>query len=235
MADGRLVDAVGKLRRPRCGTSVSVSSKMRSMAARMVSRPYLSNSSSMRRAASRQAAICDFMSPSEDSGKADVVLEHAVERLVELAFAVDLELIELQSLEPGIDHARAGAETGGAAADVDPVRAHHREHQQLALVEIGHVDDDVVEVLAGDRLVVGDDDVARLEALGAVALHAVDDDDAEVGDEVRDAADILRDQLALGVEQRGADSRAPRRSSCCRRCAAGRPPSRWRRRAARCG
>ena len=144
------------------------------------------------------------MSPSEDFRKPDIVLEHAVERLVEHAFAVDLVLIELQSLEPGIDHARAGAETGGATADVDPVGAHHRKHQQLALMEIGHVDDDVVEVLAGDRLVVGDDDVARLEALGAVALHAVDDDDAEVGDEVRDAADILRDQLALGVEQRGA-------------------------------
>ena len=39
----------------------------------------------------------------------------------------------------------------------------------------------------------------------AVALHAVDDDDAEIGDEVRDAADVLRDQLALGVEQRGAE------------------------------
>ena len=47
-------------------------------------------------------------------------------------------------------------------------------------------------------------DVARLEAVAAVALHAVDDEDAEIGDEVRDAADILRDQLALSVEQRGA-------------------------------
>ena len=65
----------------------------------------------------------------------------------------------------GIGDGRAGAEAGRGAADVDPVRAHHQEHQQLALVEIGHVDDDVVEVLAGHRLVVGDDDVARLEAV----------------------------------------------------------------------
>ena len=37
-----------------------------------------------------------------------------------------------------------------------------------------------------------------------VALHAVDDEDAEIGDEVGDAADILRNQLAVRVEQRGA-------------------------------
>ena len=38
----------------------------------------------------------------------------------------------------------------------------------------------------------------------AVALHAVGDDHAEIGDEMRHAADVLRNQLALGVEQRGA-------------------------------
>ena len=137
--------------------------------------------------------------------KADVVLEHAVERLVDLALAVDLELIELQALEPGIGHLRAGAEAGRGAADVDPVRPHHGEHQELALVEIGHVDDDVVEMLAGDRLMIGDDHVARLETVAPVALHPVHDDDAEIGDEMRDAADILRDQLALGVDERGAE------------------------------
>ena len=167
--------------------------------------------------------------------EADVVLEHAVERLVELAGLVDLQLVELQPLEPRIGDRRARAEAGRHAADVDPVRAHHHEHQELALVEIGRVDDDVVEVLAGDRLVVGDDDVARLEALGAVALHAVDDDDAEIGDEVRHAADVLRHELAVGRRSARCRSRAPRRSSCCRRCAAGRPPSRWRRPAAHCG
>jgi len=76
---------------------------------------------------------------------------------------------------------------------------------QLAVVEVGRVDDDVVEVLAGDRLMVGDDDVARGEAVPAVALHGVGDDDAEVGDEMRHAADVLADQLAGGVDQRGAE------------------------------
>ena len=49
--------------------------------------------------------------------------------------------------------------------------------------------------------VVGDDDVAGLEALRAIALHAVDHDDAEVGDEMRHAADVLADQPSVGVEQ----------------------------------
>ena len=84
------------------------------------------------------------------------------------------------------------------------MRPHHTEHQKLALVEIGRVDDNVVEVLAGDRLVVGDDYVARLETAAAVALHAIDHQDAQIRNEVRDAADILRDQLALQIEQRGA-------------------------------
>ena len=48
-------------------------------------------------------------------------------------------------------------------------------------------------------------DVAGLEALAAVALHAVDDDDAEIGDEVRHAADVLRHELAVGIDQRGAE------------------------------
>jgi hypothetical protein len=54
-------------------------------------------------------------------------------------------------------------------------------------------------VLAGHRLVVGDDDVARLEAVRAVALHPVGHQHAQVGDEMRHAADILRNELALGV------------------------------------
>ena len=47
----------------------SVSSKIRLMAASIVSRPNFLNSSSSLRIASRHAAICERMSPSEDSGK----------------------------------------------------------------------------------------------------------------------------------------------------------------------
>ena len=137
--------------------------------------------------------------------KADVVLDDAIKRLVEHALAIDLELIELHALEPRIGDLRTGAEAGRSAADIDPMRAHHGEHQKLAAVEIRHVNDDVIEMLAGDRLMIGDDRVARRKALGAVALHAVGDDDAEVGDEVRNAADILRDELAFGIDQRGAE------------------------------
>ena len=136
--------------------------------------------------------------------KPNVVLDHAVERLVELAFLVDLELVELEPFEPGIRYRRAGPKSSALSADVDPVRPHHAEHQQLPPVEIGHVDDNVVEMLSGHRLMIGDNDVARLESVAAVALHAVDDEDAEIGNEVGDAADILRNQLAVRVEQRGA-------------------------------
>src|SRR5207253_4552233 len=48
-------------------------------------------------------------------------------------------------------------------------------------------------------------DVAGRKALPAVAPHAVGDDDAEVGDEMRYPADVLADQLAGGVDQRGAE------------------------------
>jgi hypothetical protein len=137
--------------------------------------------------------------------EANVVLDDAIERVVENALAVDFALIQLQAFEPRIGHLRPGAEAGRGAADVDPVRTHHREHQQFAAIEIRHVNDDVVEMLAGHRLMVGDDDVTRLEALDAVTAHAVSDENAEVGDEVRDAADILRNQLALEIDQRGAE------------------------------
>lgn len=50
-------------------------------------------------------------------------------------------------------------------------------------------DDDVVETLAGDRPVIGDDHVARREPLPAVMLHAVGDDNAKIGYKMRNAAD----------------------------------------------
>ena len=138
-------------------------------------------------------------------GEANVVPEDAIHLLVEFALLIDLDLIELQALLPGVGHGGAGAKACAHAANIDPVGAHHGEHQQLALEEIGHVDDDVVEVLARHRLMVGDDDVAGLEALGAIALHAVHHDHAEVGDEMGHAAYVLADEIAIGGEQRGAE------------------------------
>ncbi len=138
-------------------------------------------------------------------GKADVVLEHAIQRLVDLARLVDLELVELQPFHPRIGDGGPGAEAGAHAAHVDPVCAHHREHQELALIEVGHVDDDVVEVLPRHRLVIGDDHVAGGETILAVALEAVGDDDAEIGHEMRHAAHVLADQLAVGVDERGTE------------------------------
>src|SRR6266480_3199610 len=69
--------------------------------------------------------------------KPDIVLDHAVEGVVESAFFVNLELVELEPFEPGVADRGTCAESGALPADVDPVRPHHAEHQEFALVEIG--------------------------------------------------------------------------------------------------
>jgi hypothetical protein len=132
--------------------------------------------------------------------EADVVGDHPQHLLVGLTALVDLDLIELQAFLPRIDDRRAGAETGTVAAHVHPVRAHDRKRRQLVFEEERREDANVVEMLPRDALMIGDHDVARREAVDAVAFHAVLDHDAEIGDEVRDAADVLREQAALDVE-----------------------------------
>ena len=132
--------------------------------------------------------------------KADVVGDHPQHLLVGLTALVDLDLIELQPFLPRIDDRRAGTETGAIAAHVDPVRAHDRKCRRFVFEEERREDTDVVEVLSRDALVVGDHHVARREAVDPVAVHAILDHDAEIGDEVRDAADVLREQPALDVE-----------------------------------
>jgi hypothetical protein len=79
------------------------------------------------------------------------------------------------------------------------MRAHHREHQQLALEEIGHVDDHIVQVLTVDCLVIGDDHVFGLEAVGPVRLDPILDYRAQISDEVRDTADVKGDGIELCV------------------------------------
>ncbi len=59
-------------------------------------------------------------------------------------------------------------------------------------------------MLPGDTLMVHQDDVARREAGTSEALDPIFDHDAEIGHEVRDAADVLRDQPSVHVEQRAA-------------------------------
>src|SRR6185312_11188346 len=137
--------------------------------------------------------------------KADVVADDAIERFVALAGFVELQLVELQPFLPRIDEIAPRAEAGAGAANIDPMRPHHREQHQLALEEIGHIDDDVVEVLPRHGLVIHDEDIAGGEAVLAIDPDAVGDDDAEIGDEMRDAADILAEQLALGVDEGGAE------------------------------
>ena len=133
--------------------------------------------------------------------KADVVGYDPQQLGVRLAGLVDLELIELKTLGPRIARAER-TEPGRQATDVDPVGAHRREAGQFSIQEERRVDDDVVEVLSGHGLMVGDHHVARLEAVQAIAVNAILDHDAHVGDEVRNTADVLRHQRAFGIEQR---------------------------------
>ena len=90
------------------------------------------------------------------------------------------------------------------AADVDPVRAVGGEADELAVVEAGRIDHDVVEVLAADLALVHHHHVAGREAVEAVARDAVGDRDAEVGEEDRQAAAVLRDHARLRVDQAAA-------------------------------
>jgi hypothetical protein len=90
------------------------------------------------------------------------------------------------------------------AADVDPVRAVGGEADQFVAVEARRIEHDVVEVLAAHLALIHDDDVARREALEAVAFNPVGDRDAEVGEEDRQAAAVLRDHPRLGVDQSAA-------------------------------
>ncbi len=137
-------------------------------------------------------------------GKADVVANEREHLLIDDAAFVDLQLIELQPFAPRIVRAVTGPEAGREPADVDPMCAHHRERDELVFIEDRRVHDHVVQVLPSRGLMVVQKHVAGLEARSAVARDRVLDDHAEIRDEMRDAADVLRDQRAVGVEQRGA-------------------------------
>ncbi len=57
-------------------------------------------------------------------------------------------------------------EANAHAANIDPVRAVGGKADQLALMEAGRVDHDVVQVLAADMAVVHDEDIALDETPG---------------------------------------------------------------------
>jgi hypothetical protein len=103
-------------------------------------------------------------------GIADVVLDDPPRGLVQPAGVPQLDLIELQALQPRVGRV-PGAEPRAQATDVDPVRAGRREPEQLAAGKARRIDHDVVQVLPRDALVIGDHDVAWPESAGAVSGH----------------------------------------------------------------
>jgi len=136
--------------------------------------------------------------------KADVVADERKHFLIDDTGFVDLQLIELQPFAPRVVCAITGAEARREAADIDPVRANHRERHELGFVEDRRVHHDVVQVLARGGLVVVQQHVAGAEARSAIPRDRVLHHYAQVRNKVRHAADVLRDQRAVRVEQRRA-------------------------------
>jgi hypothetical protein len=137
-------------------------------------------------------------------GEAQIVLDDLPERVVALPRVVDLERAELQPLLVdlgGLDRAEADPH----AADVDPMGAARGERDHLVGVEAGRIDHDVVEMLPAHAAMIHDDDVAGRKTREPVARDAVLHRDAEVGEEDRQAASVLRDHAAVGVDQPAAE------------------------------
>jgi hypothetical protein len=81
------------------------------------------------------------------------------------------------------------------------VRAHRGKAQQLALEDERRVHHDVVEVLPTDIGVIHEDHVACGKTVEVERVDAVLDGHAEVGQEDRQSARVLGDDLALRVDQ----------------------------------
>ena len=84
--------------------------------------------------------------------------DHRHQRLVDLALLQHLEERDVEPLHEHVGAVRAEAD----AADVHQVRGAGEQADQLALVEAGRGDDEVVEVAGAHPGVVGDVGVARL-------------------------------------------------------------------------
>ena len=63
--------------------------------------------------------------------------------------------------------------TRAEAAHIDPVSARCGEAEQLAAFKTGGVNQNVIQMLPADTLVIGDDDVAGLEAAFTEALDSI--------------------------------------------------------------
>ena len=126
---------------------------------------------------------------------ADVHRDDVDQLPVELARALQLQDRNLQPL--GVD---VGGDALQRAADIEPVRHAAGEPDQLALVVDRQAQRDVVEVAAGDIGVVGDQDVAGLDPVGAEMRELGLERLGHAADEHRQAQPD-RDRLALRGEQ----------------------------------
>ena len=133
--------------------------------------------------------------------RADVVEDHLVEVLVQLAGLVPAEPVV--DLRLGVDVERVGVDPGEGAADVEHVRRHRREPHELALPEDRHRDGDVRAVRGAVVRVVVDDHVA-LDDLPLEVAHEAADVPGERADVHRRRV-RLAELAALRVEDPGAE------------------------------
>src|SRR5207244_3063758 len=132
-----------------------------------------------------------------------VVANETPDLFIQMTRFVELDLIELQSFHPGVESVRA-SKARTEAADVHPVGSRRRESEQFTVLKTRRVYQDVVQMLPADTLVIRDDHIAGTEAVFAVPFDAVANHVAKIRDEVRYAADVLREQTPSRVEQAAA-------------------------------
>ena len=126
---------------------------------------------------------------------AHVRADDARELVVLHAALEDLDDRQLQAL--GVDVLRAAAER---AADIDPMRHRRRERHDLAVVKDRQREDHVVEMAAHDVGVVGQQNVAGLDAVGSVELELRFDRIGEAANEHRQT-EADRDRVAVRIEE----------------------------------
>ena len=131
--------------------------------------------------------------------QARVGADHGDQCLVDLALLEQLQEGNVEPLHEHVGAVRAEAD----AADVHQVRGAGEQADQLALVEAGRGDDEVVEVARAHPGIVGDVGVARLHVLQAEVADEVLDGLGHRVDVAGRAGDGLRQHAALPVEDAG--------------------------------
>src|SRR6266542_1013993 len=148
-----------------------------------------------------RAAACDLRAEISEGRfrKPDVVLDQPQHLRIRPPFVIDLDRPNLQSFFINIArHARAKA--SAAAANVDPMGAHCQEAEQFAIPKERGVDDHVIEVLPADLRMIDEKNISDVYIVQSIDLDAVLNRYAQVSEEDRQRAPVLRHRLPLVID-----------------------------------